>query len=171
MDGGDFQTLTISGQLRILEHELAGAPAVLIGSSMGGYLAALYAARHPEVDRIVLLAPAFAFARRWPESLGPHVVRQWREQGWRMTFHYARNREEKIGYQLLADGLQYEDHPAVHQPTLIFHGLHDDVVPPSFSEEFAAGKPNVRLRLLDSDHALTDQLPLMWRESVEFLFP
>ena len=31
---------------------------------MGGYLAALYASRHPEIDRMVLLAPAFGFGTR-----------------------------------------------------------------------------------------------------------
>jgi len=170
LDSGNFERLTISSQLRIMERELGGAPAVLIGSSMGGYLAAVYAERHPEVYRVVLMAPAFGLARRWPDALGDDVIRQWREQGWRMTYHYAHNREERIGYQLLEDGLQYEDQPDVRQPALIFHGLHDDVVPPSFSEEFAATRPNVRLRLLDSDHALSDQLPLMWRESEEFLF-
>src|SRR5690348_17748458 len=53
-----FEHLTISGQLGVLERTLQNEPVRLIGSSMGGYLAALYAARHPEVDRLVLLAPA-----------------------------------------------------------------------------------------------------------------
>src|SRR5579859_7208445 len=65
LDGGDFEHLTISSQLEIMEDTLKGAPARLIGSSMGGYLAALYAATHPEVDRLVLMAPAFGFSPRW----------------------------------------------------------------------------------------------------------
>src|ERR1700734_332724 len=65
LDAGDFEHLTISGQLTIIEALLAGQPCRLIGSSMGGYLAALYAARHAEVSRVVLLAPAFGFAQRW----------------------------------------------------------------------------------------------------------
>src|SRR5260370_38807814 len=67
---GHFETLTISGQLRAIERIAGGADVRLIGSSMGGYLAALYAARRPEVSRVVLLAPAFGFARRWPLLLG-----------------------------------------------------------------------------------------------------
>src|SRR4051794_14055045 len=67
---GDFERLTIGGQLRVIESLAQGEPVSLMGSSMGGYLAALYAARHPEVGRIVLLAPAFGFARRWPLRLG-----------------------------------------------------------------------------------------------------
>lgn len=50
LDGGDFERVTLSGQLRVVERLVGGCPVVLLGSSMGGYLAALYAARHPEVD-------------------------------------------------------------------------------------------------------------------------
>src|SRR5580658_10519039 len=70
MDRGDFEHLTISGQLEVLEDAIRGEPVCLIGSSMGGYLASLYAAAHPEMARLVLLAPAFGFARRWDERIG-----------------------------------------------------------------------------------------------------
>src|SRR5437764_5917323 len=62
---GDFEHLTISGQLRVLEQAAGTGKLHLIGSSMGGYLAALYAARHSAVERLVLLAPAFRFNSRW----------------------------------------------------------------------------------------------------------
>src|SRR5689334_23786387 len=67
---GDFEHLTISGQISLIEAMAGGEPVSLMGSSMGGYLASIYASRHPEVRRIVLLAPAFAISRRWPEWLG-----------------------------------------------------------------------------------------------------
>src|SRR4051794_18445384 len=69
--GGNFERLTISAQLRVIERTSAHKPFILIGSSLGGYLAALYAARHPEVDRLILLAPAFDFHRLWTAQLGP----------------------------------------------------------------------------------------------------
>lgn len=62
----DFEHLTISGQLRVIERLSRGESTTLIGSSMGGYVSALYAARHAEVEKLVLLAPAFAFLKRWP---------------------------------------------------------------------------------------------------------
>jgi uncharacterized protein len=157
---GDFENLTISGQLRVIERAAAGEPVSLMGSSMGGYLAALYAARHPEVQRLVLLAPAFCFARRWPEKLGP-LAEEWRRTGAMDVFHYADNRPRKVGYQLMEDALRYEDYPDFHQPALIFHGAHDDVVPASFSEAFAAGRDNVRLEIMDSDHQLLNVLELI----------
>ena len=43
LDEGRFEELTISGQLRVIERAVGGQPAILMGSSLGGYLAALYA--------------------------------------------------------------------------------------------------------------------------------
>src|SRR5260370_36546124 len=79
---GDFERLTISGQLRVIERMAGGADVRLIGSSMGGYLAALYAARHAEMSRVALLAPAFRFARRWPLRRGAEKVSEWRSTSW-----------------------------------------------------------------------------------------
>lgn len=77
---GDFEHITISSQLSVVERSLQGEPARLIGSSMGGYLASLYAAAHPKVERLVLLAPAFGFAARWQELMGPEKLRVWKER-------------------------------------------------------------------------------------------
>src|SRR5687767_889586 len=109
LDQGDFERLTISGQLAVIEREARGEPVSLIGSSMGGYLAALYAARHPEILKLVLLAPAFCFASRWPERLGPEEMRQWRETGRRTVFHYGAGQERQLSYGIIEDGLRYED--------------------------------------------------------------
>src|SRR5262249_48116717 len=136
----------------------------LIGSSMGGYLAALYAARHPAVTKLVLMAPAFGFARRWPLRLGEQKVAEWRRTGWLPVFHYGDKKESRVGYELLVDGERYEDYPEVRQPTLIFHGRNDDVVPVEYSEEFAARRANVTLRVMDSDHELLNVLEEMWAE-------
>jgi pimeloyl-ACP methyl ester carboxylesterase len=57
----------------------------------------------------------------------------------------------------------------VTQPALIFQGLDDTVVPPALAEEFARRRPNVTLRLLDSDHELLSALEEMWRDTLPFL--
>src|SRR5581483_10807034 len=46
----DFTNMTITGMLAIAEPLVAREPAVILGSSLGGYLATLVASRHP--DRI-----------------------------------------------------------------------------------------------------------------------
>lgn len=166
---GDFENLTITGQLAVVAGAAAGRPAVLIGSSLGGYLAALYASRHPETERVVLMAPAFCFARRWRESLGPERIEEWQSRQKIPVYHYGDRATKDLGYQLMDDAAAYEDFPDFQQPGLILHGTHDDVVPADLSSEFALRHPNVRLKLLDSGHTLTDVLDTLWTQMAGFL--
>jgi uncharacterized protein len=167
---GDFRNLTLTAQLNVISKVSRDEPVSLIGSSMGGYLAALYAARHAEVEKLVLLAPAFSFASRWPETLGERTMEQWQRTNTLKVFHYSEGREVELGYQLVEDARQYEAYPDVAQPVLIFQGQHDTVVPPEYAGRFAERHPNARLRLLNSDHELSNVLDEMWMETEEFLF-
>jgi pimeloyl-ACP methyl ester carboxylesterase len=191
---GDFRNLTLTAQLNVVARVCGQGGVSLIGSSMGGYLAALYAARHPlsahnvagrnnlvpragasrpvrsEVHKLVLLAPAFSFASRWPETLGEQAMDQWKRTNTLEVFHYSEGHEVELGYQLIQDAQQYEAYPDVTQPCLIFQGRNDTVVPPIYAETFAAGHPNANLRLMDSDHDLVNVLDEMWRETERFLF-
>ncbi|MEI9813197.1 MAG: alpha/beta fold hydrolase [Acidobacteriota bacterium] len=117
-------------------------PAILFGSSLGGYLAALYAARHADsIEKLVLLAPAFQFPSRWRKRYTPEELDRWRREGFAEVFHYGENRVMRLGYQLMEDSIQYEDEPDARQPTLIFHGTKDDVVPYEISEAFCVSHP------------------------------
>jgi len=169
LDEGDFQRLSLSGQLGVIERVSGGRPVTLLGSSMGGYLAALYAARHAEVEKLVLMAPAFCFLKRWTETLGPAQLERWRSAGSLEVFHYSQGGPAALGYQLIQDAARYEDYPDVSQPVLIFHGQNDASVPPGYSETFAAKHPRVRLLLLNSDHELLNVLDDMWMETEAFL--
>ncbi|MCC7209709.1 MAG: hypothetical protein IT323_20530, partial [Anaerolineae bacterium] len=51
---------------------------------------------------------------------------------------------------------------------LIVHGLRDDVVDYRDSVRFAEGRPNVTLRLVDSDHQLYDKAAWIAGESLAF---
>lgn len=174
LDGGDFEGLTISGQLAILESTIqdlgAAPPVTLMGSSMGGYLATLYAARNPDrVDRLILMAPAFGFAPRWKEQLGPEALENWRNSGALAVFHYGLMRETNLSYRLMEDAVTYEDYPNATQPALIFHGIEDEVVPVAFAEEFARQHPDAELHKLDSDHELIDSLEYICTHSLKFM--
>ena len=168
---GDFSRLTISRQLEVVERAIAGRVVCLMGSSLGGYLAALYAAAHPaQVERLVLMAPAFDFASRWRLRLGETAFEEWERTGRLSVFHYGAGEPATVGFDLYSDALQHPPFPAVTQPTLIFHGTSDNVVPVELSEHFAAGREtHVRLRRFDSDHELVDVTDPMWEATWAFL--
>jgi uncharacterized protein len=117
-----------------------------------------------------LMAPAFSFASRWPETLGEPAMEQWKRTNTLEVFHYSEGRPVELGYQLIEDAKQYEAYPDFGQPTLIFQGRNDKVVPPEYAETFAARHTNARLRMLDSDHDLVNVMDEMWRETEKFLF-
>ena len=87
------------------------------------------------------------------------------------TATVTEGRDSQLGYQLIDDGASYEEYPDFHQPALIFHGAHDEVVPAQYSEHFAATHPNVRLEIMDCDHQLLDVLDDITPKVVEFLRP
>ncbi len=170
LDEGNFEQLTISGQLRVVGNTVGNESVIMMGSSMGGYLAALYAARHPDaVEKLVLLAPAFQFPTRWRARYSAEELERWRADGTIPFFHYGFKEERGLGYQIVDDAVQYEDEPAFRQPALILHGRRDDVVPVEVSKVFAEGHPNARLRVVESGHELTDVLDELWTETAGFL--
>jgi hypothetical protein len=169
LDEGRFEETTVSRQLAVVEREAAGEKVILMASSLGGYLAALYASRHPEVEKLVLMAPALDFPRGFPARFTPEQREQWKRAGSFPFFHYGENRETLLGYDFLADAGTLPWPLDFAQPALLLHGIHDDVVPVGASERFAAAHPNVTLRLLESGHELTDVVEVLWAETAGFL--
>ena len=105
-----------------------------------------YAARHPDVEKLVLMAPAFCFLKRWMETLGPSTMERWKSTGSLEFFHYGEGRAVPLGYQLIQDAERYEDYPGFTQPAIIFHGKNDTVVPAEYSVAFA-GRHRLSSRL------------------------
>lgn len=169
LENEGFRNLTVSGQLKVIEGAAQGQSVRLIGSSMGGYLASLYAALHPETEKLLLLAPAFGFADRWKLRLGEETMQLWARQGFIEMMHYASGKPEPVGYGLIEDGLRYPAEPNFLQPALIFHGIQDDVVPVDFSRTFASSRTNVQLTELNSGHELNDVMEVIWHASRDFL--
>jgi hypothetical protein len=170
LDEGNFEGLTISGQLRVVDAAVAGEPVVLMGSSLGGYVAALYAARNMEtVEKLVLLAPAFQFPTRWRARYSAEELELWRVRGTIPFFHYGFKEERGLGFQMVEDAAQYEDEPDFRQPGLVLHGRRDDVVPVELSKAFIARHKNVTLRVVESGHELTDVLEELWTATAGFL--
>ncbi len=171
LEAGDFFHLTISKQFEVVREVAQGAgPLMIIGSSLGGYLAALYAAEHKEIKQVVLLAPAFGFHDLWVERLGPEEIERWRETGNLSVFHYGTGGEADLSYGFLEDAAKYPLYPDCQAPTLIFHGTHDDLVPLGNSARFVSEHKQARLVQVDSGHELTDVLDEIWN-GIQGLLP
>jgi uncharacterized protein len=169
----DFATLTLTRMLDRLGAELSKAPppATLIGSSLGGTLAVLAAAKYPtRVDRLVLMAPAVMFAKPGHHLLPPERVDEWRRRGALPFFHYAYNEQRDLNFTFYEDSLRHDAFGAAFtQPTLVFQGLRDASVDYRTVEAFAKPRSNVTLSLLDDDHQLIASLPRMWTDMRAFL--
>ncbi len=170
----DFATLTITRMIDQLGSELARLeqrPATVIGSSLGGTVAILAAARFgTAIDRLILLAPAVMFAKPGHHLLPPERVDEWQRRGALPFFHYADNGERLLNYSFYEDSLKHDAfHAAVAQPMLIFQGLHDAAVDHRTVEAFASSRPQATLSLLDDDHQLIASLPRMWEGMADFL--
>ena len=169
LDQGNFEGLTITGQLAVVDQAVSGKPVILMGSSLGGYLAALYAARNPNAEKLVLLAPALEFPRRWRERFSAEELALWKQRGSLAFFHYGYKTERPLGYGFVEDSVKYQNQPEFSQPALVLHGIRDSVVPAAVSRKYAARHPNIILRLLESGHELTDVLEELWAETAMFL--
>jgi pimeloyl-ACP methyl ester carboxylesterase len=137
---GEFADLTFRGEV----EDLAGAwrffreridgPIGILGSSMGGTVALLFASEEPQVAALATIAAVARPARTLAE-LRPPEIERWRKEGvlslggvrLRSTFL-----EDVETLDVLAACRK------VVCPTLVTHGDADAVVPPSDAEEIAS---------------------------------
>ncbi len=174
LNEGDFFGLTISRQVALVRRTADAhpdGPLLLMGSSMGAYVAALFAASSRRVQAMVLMAPAFDFIQRWTDRLGEKAVARWERTGSLEVMHFAYDQQLPIGWDLVADARTLDPTPEISVPTLIFHGRRDEVVPCACSEAYARGRPNVELVVLDADHGLGEVTDTIIARSLQFLSP
>jgi len=170
----DFSTLTITRMLNHVAEAIgeSGEPVVLIGSSLGGFVAVQTAIDRPaRVERLVLLAPALDFRAERVGELGDRSVEEWRRTGRLDVFHFAYGRVMPLHYELFADAQRYQPHAArVTVPIQVFQGRHDTAVDPVAVEQWTNLQPDAELHLLDDDHQMHASLDDIWRETARFVF-
>ena len=162
---GDFSHLTITRQITQVAAQFPpNAPVTLIGSSLGGLTAAYLAQQYPQVQRIVLLAPAFGFLSHWLPKLGNEKIQRWQHEQYLEVYHYGDVRLLPLSYNFVTDARTYQEEQLTRPlPTLILHGYLDEVIPIQASRDFANKRPWVKLIELDSDHALGDVMAKIWQ--------
>lgn len=167
-----FERSSPSSMLAVAERALASAPPphAILGSSLGGYLAAVIASRDPSVERLVLMAPAFRLFERWSARLTEAQKDDWRRNGLE-TMHFASNRRRRIGWQFFDDAGRWPAMPAVRVPALCFAGTRDETVPLADVEAFVARTPSARLVAVEDGHELAASLDRIFAEARTFLSP
>ncbi len=137
-----------------------GTRIVLIGSSMGGWVASWYAAQHPNrITANMLIAPSFTFGHGLFKDLSPEQANRWAEEG--VLKFSNEHGSADLGYDLVRDMERYpvmELYQRYRTPTLICHGMADEIVDYRQSLEFQrqCASADVDLMLLkNGDHRLT----------------
>lgn len=167
-----FERSSPSSMLAEAERLLAEGrpPHAIIGSSLGGYLAAIAAGRNPAIARLVLLAPAFRLFERWDRRLTAAAREDWRVNGLEV-FHFATQRNRRLGWQFHEDAKAYPPFPEVRVPTLCIAGRRDETIPLEDVAAFVERTPSARLVEVDDGHELTASMDRIYEEAWAFLAP
>jgi pimeloyl-ACP methyl ester carboxylesterase len=169
-----FQKLTYTDALSVVDEIDAaagnGMPWRISGSSMGGYLAARWAELHPHrVDRLVLLCPGFNLRSRWEILIGREAMKRWEEEG-SLELCDAFGQSVPVHWGLIEDIRRHPPWPEVPCPTLILHGIRDEIVPIEHSRRYAEERPDrVRLVELEDNHSLMASLDRISREALDVM--
>jgi uncharacterized protein len=111
------------------------------------------------------LAPAFNFLNHWLPKLGADRLKSWEDIGYLQIYHHAVQDLLPLYYDFIIDARQYHLFTSDRVlPTVIIHGIHDDVIPIASSRDFAAKHPWIELIEVDSDHALIACIDLIWQK-------
>jgi uncharacterized protein len=166
LNQNDFFHLTLTRQIHQVEalFPSQAEPIILIGSSFGGLTAAWVGERNLQVERLVLLAPAFGMLAHWLPKLGEAQLQQWREERSLSVYHYGFAKHLPLNYDFVTDMAHYDKNTIQRPiPTLILHGKHDEVIPLQASQDFAKQRPWIQLIELESDHALGNVQTEIWQ--------
>ena len=155
----------------LLDHLGAREPAVLIGNSLGGTNAFLFAARHPNRVRALVVEEGspeqhepFTFVLDWRglyptrealeqkigERLAWSVRPSFREtaHGWTLAF----DPEDLVAMQKVLNGDFWDEWMVSTCPALVVRGTNSKAVDGKLLESMAARRPNTELVSLEAGH-------------------
>lgn len=168
-----FAKLTVTAMLDEVDrlHDAVSARAEgevawrFIASSLGGWVASLWAQRAPErVDRMILLCPGFDMASRWPAMMGADAFAAWKTRG-EHEFPDGAGLPTPVHWGFIEDAARYDSTPAPPKdlPIHIVHGRADAVVEIGSSRRYAAQHESVSLHEVDDDHLLRQSVDFIWQ--------
>lgn len=173
---GNFEEITYSGEVEDLRAAFAfmrdrqAGKIAILGSSMGGTVALLFAAEQADITTVVTIAAPVHPERFTSRLLTPAEVEEWRKTG--HTFY----RGQRINVSLL-DDLETLNVPAAARkiscPVFVLHGDLDDVVPVEEAHELYGYLSSARKLSIvrGADHRFSDPILMdqALRETVQWL--
>lgn len=166
------ESCSVAGVVRLISTVLdaiVGAPAVLVGNSLGGHVAQRIALERPELCRAIVLAGSSGlFERTFEKDVQHRPSLEWLTRKIGDLFYDPANMPPncvELAFQELSDRRAARalvklgksakiDHMgdrlgSISQPTLLLWGRNDTVTPPDVATEFHAKLPDSRLVWLD----------------------
>jgi len=131
---------------------------LIMGSSYGGLAVANAANELLDRDlRLVLMAPAFGLAENFQNIAGKEGLNQWENNGFRPYFHHGLNKEINLSWDFMVSAKKMS-WPEMKHPTVIIHGISDEIVSIESSRKVEESNSNVELIEVDDGHRLGDSL-------------
>ena len=136
----------------------------IVGNSLGGWIAWLMAQEYEQIDRLILIAPAFNMMGVRANTIPPERRHDWHSGGWMPWDDDPLHSDWPLSWKWVEESEAYWassfDHLR-HIRTTILHGTGDTVILPDGSREFVdlvlRRDPTypIELRLLPGDHRLS----------------
>jgi pimeloyl-ACP methyl ester carboxylesterase len=165
---GTFTGYTLSDWIAdarlVLKMLREGPPISIVGNSLGSWIAWLTAQEFQEVERLILIAPAFNMMGVRARSISEERREAWHTVGWMPWDDELAHKDWPLSWKWVGESEAYWKTSFDRlRPvkTTILHGLQDTVILPSGSSEFVrqllARDPSfpIELNLIPGDHRLS----------------
>lgn len=165
---GTFTDYTLSDWIAdaqlVLESLKNGPPLTIVGNSLGGWIAWLMAQEFQEIERLILIAPAFNMMGVRARSISEERRQTWLTSGWMPWDDEPAHKDWPLSWKWVEESDAYWKASFDRlRPvnTTILHGLQDTVILPrgsiEFVEQLLARDPAypVELDLIPGDHRLS----------------
>lgn len=165
---GRFIDYTLSDWIQdaraVVSTVAAGPPLTIVGNSLGGWIAWLMAQEFPEIERLILIAPAFNMMGVWARSISDERHHAWHTASRMPWDDEPAHRDFPLAWKWIEESEAYWKTSFDRlRPvsTAILHGQQDSVIFPQGSSQFVeqvqslAPSFSVELHLVPGDHRLS----------------
>jgi pimeloyl-ACP methyl ester carboxylesterase len=165
---GPFTDYTLSHWIEdartVVSMLKSGPRLTIVGNSLGGWIAWLMAQEFQEIERLILIAPAFNMMGVRAKSIDPERRQVWHRAGWMPWDDEPLHKDWPLSWKWVEESEAYWKSSFDRlRPvkTTILHGLQDTVILPEGSREFVEQLLSrdpaypIVLDLIPGDHRLS----------------